>query len=76
MKEQVRERRDQRVHSDFVMDLKDALGRSATNQERIDALTAAKIHANRHWLYWSDVRKYIDSQLAVIAYEAQLKLPM
>ena len=85
MKEPAKEGRDQRVHSDpaslddpvsFISGVKGSLQFATDNQERIDVLARAKKHADREWLCWSDVRKYIDNQLAVVEYEAQLKLPL
>jgi len=66
------------VHScdAFVAGVRESLAHTTTNQERVDTLTRAKKHADREWFYWSDVRKYIDNQLAVVEYEAQLKLPL
>lgn len=77
MKEPVKEGRDQGVHSiDFVAGVRESLKLAATNEERIDVLARAKKHADSQWFYWKDVREYIDNQLAVVEYEAQLKLPL
>lgn len=86
MKEQVREERSQRVHSDPIIlsrasidpvaNTKALLEFVKTNQERIDVLTEAKAYADRQWLYWRDVAKWTNNQMEIARLEAQLKLPL
>ena len=86
MKEQVREERSQRVHSDPIIlsrasidpvaNTKALLEFVKTNQERIDVLAEAKAYADRQWLYWRDVAKWTNNQMEIVRLEAQLKLPL
>ena len=48
--------------------------KGAGGQERVDILARAKKYADDRWFYWSNVRKYIKSQLEIVEIEAQLKL--
>ncbi|MCK5642571.1 MAG: hypothetical protein KAJ19_17315 [Gammaproteobacteria bacterium] len=86
MKEPVKEERSQ-AHSDPIVlsrvgdpdpivSVKLGLKFAVTNQERIDVLARAKVHADRQWLYWRGVARWIDGQMKTIELEAQLRLPL